>query len=188
MSSVTTLDTRRVHEGKILSLRIDTVQLGDGPSVEREIVEHPGSVVIVPVTERGTVLLVRQWRHPAAEMLLEAPAGTVDPDDSSPEETAQRELREEIGHRAGRLVPLGGFWVAPGWCTEYMHAFLATDLTTDKLAQDPDEDVVVDERSISEIPDLIRSGLIRDAKSIAALMMTLNLYATELPKAARTGK
>ena len=184
MSAVTTLRTRRVYEGKILGLRVDTVQYGDAPSVEREIVEHPGSVVVVPLTDSGTVLLVRQWRQPAGESLLEVPAGTMDPGDGSPEDTAQRELREEIGHRAATLAPLSSFWVAPGWCTEYMHAYVATGLAPDSLPQDVDEDITVDERPLSEVPDLIRSGEIRDAKSIAALLMTLHLYDV-LPAARR---
>lgn len=191
MSAVATLGTRRVYEGRILDLRIDTVQYGDAPSVEREIVEHPGSVVVVPLTDSGTVLLVRQWRQSTGESLLEAPAGTIEPPDGcvqdgaplngaplngAPEAAAQRELREETGHRAASLSLLGSFWVAPGWCTEYMHAYVATGLFADPLPQDVDEDVTVDERPLSEIPDLIRSGEIRDAKSIAALLMTLHLY------------
>ena len=188
MSSLTTLGTRRIYEGKILSLRIDTIKNGDAPPVEREIVEHPGSVVIVPVTQRGTVLLVRQWRQPTGESLLEAPAGTLDSDDESPEDTAQRELREEIGHRAGRIVQLGAFWVAPGWCDEYMHAYLALDLTKDSLPGDVDEDIVVDEHPLARIPDLIRSGEIRDAKSIAALLMALSLYGAQLPEFAHGGR
>lgn len=181
MSTIDTLNTHRIYEGKILSLRVDTLQVDHGPAVQREIVEHPGSIVVVPVTPQGTVLLVRQWRHPSRATLLEAPAGTRDAEDADSMETAQRELREEIGHGAGRLTHLGGFWLAPGWCTEYMDAFVATDLSEDALPQDDDENVVLDERPLSEIPGLIRSGAIQDAKSIAALLMALNLYPFLLP-------
>ena len=100
------------------------------------------------------------------------------------EATGADELREEIGHRAASLAPLSSFWVAPGWCTEFMYAFVATGLVADSLPQDVDEDITVDERPLSEVPDLIRSGEIRDAKSIAALLMTLHLYDV-LPTARR---
>jgi ADP-ribose pyrophosphatase len=170
-----TLASRRPFAGRILNLRIDTIQIADHPPVEREIVEHPGSVVVVPITDRSTVLMVRQWRHATGEELLEAPAGHIDPGES-PEEAAQRELQEETGHRAGRLVRLSEFWVAPGWCTEFMHAYMALDLSESRLAQDIDEDVGVEEIAVARVPDLITSGAIRDAKSIGTLLMASRLW------------
>ena len=172
--SATTLESRRAYEGDRLSLRIERIQIGRNPAVEREIVEHRGSVVLVPLTDRGTVLLVRQWRHPVAQVLLEAPAGMLEPGED-PETCAQRELQEETGHRADRLTRLPGFWVAPGWCTEYMHAFQATGLHAAPLPQDVDEDVQVEETPLDRVPDLIRQGSIQDAKSIAALLCALHL-------------
>ena len=148
--------------------------MGGNPEVDREIVEHIGSVVLVPLTSKGTVLLVRQWRHPAGTVLLEAPAGTLEHGEM-PEVCAQRELQEETGHKARTLTNLPGFWVAPGWCTEYMHAFLATGLSVASLPQDDDEDVHVEETPLARIPDLIRSGDIQDAKSIAALLSAMYL-------------
>ena len=175
LRSARTLATRRVYDGGRVSLRVDRVQLDGRPAAEREIVEHKGSVVIVPQTDRGTVLLVRQWRYPIGRVLLEAPAGTMDKGNEDPETTAQRELREETGHRADRLVRLPGFWVSPGWCTEYMHAFLATGLHPEPLPQDVDEDVRVEETPLSKVPDLVRSGEIQDAKTIAALLCAIHL-------------
>jgi ADP-ribose pyrophosphatase len=172
--SATTLSTRRIYEGDRISLRIDRVKMGANYEVEREVAEHRGSVVLVPLTDRGTVLLVRQWRQPAGEVLLEAPAGTLDPDEQ-PEACAQRELQEETGHRAAKLTRLPGFWVAPGWCTEYMHAFLATGLSPASLPQDEDEDVHVEETPLSRVPGLIKSGAIQDAKSIASLLCAVYL-------------
>ncbi len=175
VQTANTLNSRREYDGKILSLRVDTIQMGDREPVEREIVEHPGSIVVVPVTSRGAVLLVEQWRHPAQRVLLEAPAGTLDPGED-PTETVQRELREETGHRAARIRQIGEFWIAPGWCDEYMHAYLATGLTPDPLPQDTDEDLRVVETPLAEVPGLLQSGRIADSKSIAALLFTLDFH------------
>lgn len=175
VQTANTLSTRRVYDGKILSLRVDTIQIGDRESAEREIVEHPGSIVIVPVTGRGDVLLVEQWRHPAKQVLLEAPAGTLDPGED-PDETAQRELREETGHRAANIHKIGEFWIAPGWCDEYMYAYLATGLTHDPLPQDVDEDLHVVETPLEDVPGLLKSGRISDAKSIAALLLAFEFH------------
>jgi ADP-ribose pyrophosphatase len=175
-----TLASRRQFAGKILSLRVDTIQIADHSPVEREIVEHPGSVVIVPVTDRSTVLMVRQWRHATGEELLEAPAGHIDPGET-PEGAAQRELQEETGHIAARLIKLSEFWIAPGWCTEYMHAYLALGLSASRLDQDVDEDVGVEEVPLAQIPALISSGAIKDAKSIGTLLMASCLSKDRLP-------
>ena len=153
--------------------------MGDRDPVEREIVEHPGSVVVVPVNDRGCAMLVEQWRHPTGQVLLEAPAGTLDPGED-PSETVQRELREETGHRAAKIRKIGGFWVAPGWCDEFMHAYLATQLTPDPLPQDVDEDLKVVEIPLEELPELMRNGRIQDAKSIAALMLALQFHGPEM--------
>ena len=175
VQTANTLRSRRVYDGKILSLRVDTIQIGDRESAEREIVEHPGSIVVVPVTGRGAVLLVEQWRHPAKQVLLEAPAGTLDPGED-PDETVQRELREETGHRAANIRKIGEFWIAPGWCDEYMYAYLATGLTHDPLPQDVDEDLHVVETPLDDVPGLLKSGRISDAKSIAALLLALEFH------------
>jgi len=179
MLSTRTLASRRPFNGQILQVRVDTIQLGDHAPVEREIVEHPGSIVLVPVTERSTVLLVRQWRHPVREALLEAPAGHIDPGEA-PEAAAQRELQEETGFRAARLLKLSEFWIAPGWCTEYMYAYLATGLSPSRLAQDVDEDVQVVETALAEIPELIRTGVLKDNKSISALLIAAHIYRDQL--------
>ncbi len=156
-------------------MRVDRVQMGANQPVEREIVEHVGSVVMVPLSAGGSVLLVRQWRQPAGRVLLEAPAGTLEPGEA-PEVCAQRELQEETGHRAATLTRLPGFWVAPGWCTEYMYSFLATGLSSASLPQDADEDVRVEETPLSKVPELIRTGQLQDAKSIAVLLCAMHLY------------
>ena len=176
MSVYVTEDRSRIYKGEVLGFRIDTLRYGRHVPIKREVVEHPGSVVIIPVTSSGTVLLVSQWRHAAGDFLLEAPAGTIDLADKSPVETAQRELREEIGYRATNLEPLSSFWIAPGWCSEYMYAYVATGLTVDPLEQDMDEEITVAEHRLNEIPVLIKSGEIRDSKSIAALLMASQFH------------
>ena len=169
--------SEELYRGRILSLRRDTVLLTKGErQVEavREVVEHDPTVVIVPVDDENNVLLVRQYRHSTGQVLLEAPAGGIEPGED-PEAAVQRELQEETGHTAGRVVPLGGFWIAPGWATEYMHAFLAWDLVAAQACPDEDEEIEVERVPRSRILDLVRQGEVQDAKSIAALLMAFAL-------------
>jgi 8-oxo-dGTP pyrophosphatase MutT (NUDIX family) len=151
---------------------VDTVRVGGRQPIEREIIEHPGAVVLLPVTGDGRLLLVRQHRLAAESFMLEAPAGHIESGES-PEYAAARELREETGMMAADLEKLGSFWVAPGWCTEHMHAYLATGLSASPLAQDEDEDVHVEATPLTELPRLIASGTICDGKTIAAAYMLL---------------
>ncbi len=181
MTPIKILDSRRVYDGSSWTLRLDTIQNGDGPLLKREVVEYPASTIIMPVTDSGMVVMVRQFRHAAGETILELPAGKSEPDDESSEFSAQRELREEAGYRAGRLISMGGQWSAPGYSTEWMHRFLALDLTLDPLPKDIDEDIVVEEHSLVSIPEMIRSGEIRDMMSVATLLLGISLYADLLP-------
>jgi len=167
-----TIASRQVYEGKLARFRVDTVRLQDGREFEMEVIEHSRSVVVVPVTDKGSVLLVRQWRQATGEWLLEAPAGRLEQGES-PADAAQRELREETGFSAQEMRPLGGFWTAPGLFTEYMYAFLATGLEPSPLPQDPGEDVSVEEVRLDEVPGMIESGAIRDAKTIASVLGVL---------------
>lgn len=175
-----TIASRLIYSGHVLDLRVDTVRLGDRPPVEREVADNINSVVVVAVSDEREVLLVRQWRHPVGRVLLEAPAGHVDPGET-PRDAAARELREETGHAARNLTPLPGFWIAPGWATEYMDAYLATGLERSPLPQDEDEDVELARTPLNDVPRLIREGAIADAKTIAALLSALCLYPEALP-------
>ncbi len=163
-----TTQTRRVYEGRIINLRVDSVRLPSGRESKREIIEHKGAVCIVPVQDDGRVLLVRQFRKPAAESLLEVPAGGLE-EGESPEECAARELMEECGFRPGSLIPIYQAFLAPGYSTELMYAFLARDLKPEKLQADDDENIALESYSLDELEAMIDSFQIRDAKTVAAI-------------------
>jgi ADP-ribose pyrophosphatase len=164
------LKSRRVFEGKIARLRVDTVQLAGGRTAQREIVEHEPVVAIVPIDSDGNVVLVRQYRLATGVVLLEVPAGGVDPGET-PEDAAQRELAEEIGMRTGHLEPLAEFYVSPGFLTEYVYAFLATDLRDSPAEADEDEDIAVVRMPLADAVVMVERGEFHDAKSIACLLL-----------------
>lgn len=166
------LESRRLYEGRIVNLRVDNVELAGGWKTTREVVEHGEVVAVVPLLEGKDVLLVRQYRLPAAQTLLEVPAGGVDAGESI-EEAAQRELGEECGQQANRLERLGGFYLSPGFCTEFLHLFLATELRPVQARPDPDEEIIVVRLPLAEALHLVRTGEIQDAKSIVGLLLTV---------------
>ena len=172
--SETTLESKVLYQGKIVNLRVDTVRLPNGRVATREVAEHSDSVCIVPIDEQGNVLMVRQFRTPVNRPLLELPAGGIEGKEVS-EEAVLRELQEEVGYTARKLRHLSSFWLAPGWCDEYMHAYLATDLVPSKLVGDDDENIVVQRVPLSQTVELIESGEIEDVKSIAALLLAMRV-------------
>lgn len=163
------IESRRVFEGRIVNLRVDTVELPDGHRATREIVEHIQAVTILPVESDGRIVMVRQYRLPVGAVMLELPAGSADPGEE-PATAAQRELQEETGLRAGRLSPLGGFWVAPGYCEEYIHIFVGLDLTESPLEADEDERIEVVRLTLTEALAAIDRGEINDAKSVIGVL------------------
>jgi nudix-type nucleoside diphosphatase (YffH/AdpP family) len=165
-----TLNSENVFHGKILDLWIHTVRLADGRTVVREVVDHPGAVCLVAIDSDDSVLLVRQFRKPTDKMMLEIPAGTLSPGES-PEACAQRELQEETGYTAGRLELLGTLYSAPGFCSELLHAYLATDLSPGDQAMDDDEDIEIVRLPFEQALVMALSGDLHDAKSIASLAM-----------------
>jgi ADP-ribose pyrophosphatase len=164
------LKSEVVFPGRAFTIRRDTLRLPDGRETRFDIVEHVGSVVILPVDADGNLLFVRQYRHAAGSHLLELPAGTLD-EGEAPQACAQREVREETGMAAGKMEALGGFYLAPGYSTEYMHVFLATDLREDPLEADADEFLLVVRLPIAEALTMVARGEIPDAKSLAALLL-----------------
>jgi len=172
-----TIETRRVYDGKIINVRVDTVRMPSGLNATREIVEHSHAVCIVPIDEDGNVVMVRQYRKPAEETLLEVPAGGVEEGEVS-EDAVLRELQEEIGYTADNLQHLSSFWVAPGWATEFMHAYLATGLRPSRLDADEDENIQVVRVPFEEALAMFKTGEIKDGKTIAAMLLAQPL----LPK------
>jgi len=164
------LGTETIYKGKIFDV-IESEIRHDDIQYKREIVVHKGSAVIVPVFSDGMVALVRQYRYAAEKFLLEIPAGTLNKDED-PKTGAIRELEEEIGVRAGRIEKLVEFYVSPGFLTEKMFLFLATDLTETKQNLEEDEILSIERNSFSDAFELIRSGEIEDAKTIVGLVMT----------------
>ena len=160
--------TRHIFRGRVVNLRVETVTLPNGATVEMELIHHPGASAIVPMKDEGTVMLIRQYRHAVGGFILEIPAGKLDPGEE-PRDCAARELEEEIGLRAAWLEPVITFFTTPGFTDEVIHIFKATGLTPG--IQKLDRDEVLDvielplERAIAQIAD----GTIRDGKTIVGL-------------------
>ncbi|HJS18020.1 MAG TPA: NUDIX hydrolase [Anaerolineales bacterium] len=157
-------------KGRAFKIRQDTLKTPDGQEFKYEIIEHGGSVVIVPVDEDANILLVRQYRHATGMDLLELPAGTLDGEEPF-EVCAARELREETGMEAGQLQRLGGFYLAPGYSSEFMAVFLATDLKHNPLAGDDDEFLEVEKIPAKDAISMFERDEVLDAKSLAAWLL-----------------
>lgn len=149
-------------------VRLET-RADDGSTHVREIVEHPGSVTIVPLVDGEHVCLIRNRRPGVGEWLIELPAGTREPDEP-PEETARREILEETGYRAGAITRLAEFWMSPGILNERMSLYLATDLEPAAQALDPGEEIEPLVVAWTQAVDMIADGRIHDAKTIAGLL------------------
>ena len=167
-----------VHSGRYLEFRVDTIERADGSRGRRDVVGHPGAVAVLALDARGRLLLVRQWRIPARQALLEIPAGTLDIEDGGtedPDVAVRRELEEETGHRATTWRRLASFWTAPGFASELMHLYLATGLDgvaddDDRLTPDEDERLELSRVTIDEALVLVDTGVISDAKTILGIL------------------
>jgi len=168
------LSTEQVFKGRAVRLKVERVEKPDGRKTTREIVEHSDCVAIVAIDADDNFLLVRQPREAVEKELLEIPAGGIDPGEDAAQ-AARRELQEETGYFPQKLERLGGFYAAPGYCTEYLHLFLATELTSSPLVAEDTESIEVVRVSPADVSKLITSGKICDAKSIAGLL-SLPLY------------
>ncbi len=166
----TMVESETLYHGRLIGLRKDKVQLPDGRTSTREVVVHPGAVAIVPLLDDGRVVLVRQYRYAVGKILMEIPAGTLHPNETA-EECALRELREEIGYTAGRLEHLTSLYLAPGYSTELLHVFLATNLNSESGTMDEDEFIEPVAIPLEEAISQISEGKIQDAKTVAALLL-----------------
>lgn len=171
------VERRVVHRGRYLEFRVDTMERADGSGGTRDVVGHPGAIAVLALDGDRRLLLVRQWRLPAARAMLEIPAGTLDVHDGvteDPDLAARRELEEETGHRAATWRKLSEFWTAPGFATELMHLYLATGLAgadgDDRLSPDEDERLELRRVSIPDALAMVDAGEIIDAKTILGVL------------------
>jgi ADP-ribose pyrophosphatase len=163
---------KTIYRGRAVSLKVESLVEPGGVNTRREIVYHPGSVVLIPCLADGHVLLVRQYRHAARQSLWELPAGTLEPGEA-PRHAAQRELAEETNFRARRLKLLCTFYPSPGILSEKMHLYQASGLVASRADADPDERIRVRRFSRAELRRMVRSGRIRDAKTLVGLLWLL---------------
>jgi ADP-ribose pyrophosphatase len=167
-----TIASRRIYEGRAVNLRVDTVETPDGRRTTREIVEHADCIAVVPVDVKDNVLLVKQYRKAAEKELLEIPAGGIEPGED-PVTAVAREMREETGLLPRKIEPLGGFYSAPGYTTEYLYLYLATDMVPMPLTAEDTAEIEVIPVPRHHIPKMITDGIICDSKSIAGLLRYL---------------
>ena len=147
----------------------------DGGEIVRDVVEHPGAAVILPLLDDGRVVLIRNVRRTVGKVLWELPAGTLEPNEP-PEVCAAREVEEETGYRAGTIAPLTEFFASPGVLNERMYGFLATDLEQTTQALDEDEEIEVFPIPQWQVRDMLKDGHIEDGKTIILLLYWMHLY------------
>lgn len=165
-----TIKSETVYQGKAFDVHRDQVLLPDGKNTRLDVVIHPGAVTLIPVDSHGRILFVRQYRHAVGKVLLELPAGTLNPGEQ-PDTCASREVREETGMSASKLEKIGEFFLAPGYSTEFMYIYLASGLQPAPLPGDEDEFITVEPVIVGDVMNLISGGKIQDAKSLAALFL-----------------
>jgi len=164
------IESQVVFSGRVFKVRKDKVRVTESRVSHLDVVEHRNSVTIVPLDNDGNLWFVRQYRHPVGGNLLELPAGVIEPEESA-EECAYREIREETGMAAGKLREIGSFFLAPGYSTEYMYVFLATELDPDPLDADEDEFISIEKIPVEKALRMAKSGQIQDVKSIGSIFL-----------------
>jgi ADP-ribose pyrophosphatase len=167
------LSKETVYDGKLIKVIKEKVRIANGNERYREIVIHPGAVALVVVDADDKLLLVKQYRRAADRVLLEIPAGTREKGENS-EDCALREVREETGYAAGKIQKLGGFFSAPGFCTEFLDCYLLTDLSESPGQADDDENIELERLTLDEARKAIANGEICDAKSICGILLWAN--------------
>lgn len=175
MSDSPIVSMERVFQGKLFDVELCQIRLPDGTLARRDVIRHHGAVAVVAVDSEGSVVLVRQYRVGADRMMLEIPAGLLNPGED-PVSCAERELQEEIGYKPGHLHALGGFYVAAGYTSEYIHLFAATDLSESRLEGDQDEFLIVERIPFISAIAAIENGTIEDSKTIVGLLRARSLF------------
>lgn len=168
------ISTEDIFDGRIVHLKVHDVRLPNGQLTKREVIYHQGAVAIVAIDTDDYVLLVKQYRSGAKKVIYEIPAGVLEPNED-PEAAIIRELREETGYRPEKLQTLGGLYLTPGYNTEYIHLYYAEGYAHDPLEQDEDEFVELVRMPFSEALDMIDTGEINEAKTIAGLLRVARL-------------
>ncbi len=164
------LSSKKIFDGNIISLTVDTVRLPNGKDATREMVRHPGAVCVVPMTDNGEVVLVRQYRYPFSRVTLEIPAGKLDSPSEDTKEAALRELREETGARCENIRFIGELHTSPAILDEVIYMYLADGLSFGDSDPDDDEFISAVKLPIEKVVEMILSGEIKDAKTQAAVL------------------
>jgi ADP-ribose pyrophosphatase len=180
------LGSETIYNGPIFGVRRDRVLEPGGLETTREVITHPGSVVVLPLLPDGRILLIRQYRHATRHYLWELVAGRID-EGESPRQAAARELAEETGYRAERFTTFLDVFPTPGFLEERMWVLLAEEMTPGQAAPEDDEKITAKAFSLPQCDSMIRSGKIRDAKTIAGVLYFLRYLAAKR-KASRSGK
>jgi len=166
----TLIHSKKIFQGKIITVKQDLVLLENNQEACRDVVLHPGAVAVVAITNDDKLVLVRQYRHPVGEALLEIPAGKLARGEN-PDDCARRELEEETGYVAGDIRKISSVYTTPGFCNEIIHIYLATQLVKTAQCLDEDEFLNIEYYTVAEVYQMINDGRIHDAKSIVGLLM-----------------
>lgn len=173
-----TISSEMIYEGRILNLRRDKVHVKDNQTSYREIVEHNGGVALAAVTPEGKMVMVRQYRKAAEKAVMEVPAGKIEKDEDH-RLTAERELKEETGYSAGKIEYITSFYSSIGYSTEVIYLYYATELTPGETDFDDNEAIEILEYDLTELKDMVFSGEIEDAKTIAAILLVESIVEKE---------
>ncbi len=165
-----TINKRNIYSGKVITLDIHNVQLTNAAIAEREIITHPGGVAVIPINKDNEIYLVKQFRKPYEAEILEIPAGKLEKGEL-PETCGSRELKEETGLTASKIIFLTQMYPSPGYTDEVVHIYMAEDLVEGEAARDEDEFLNVYKYKLDEAVQMIKEGIIKDAKTIIAVMM-----------------
>jgi len=165
----TFVSKKTIWRGQAVNFDVDTVRLPDGKLATREYISHPGAVGVVPFLDKDTIVMVRQYRHPVGEVTLELPAGKIDPRESILT-CIKRELAEETGFTASKFKPLIRYWPTPAFANEVLHLYTATGLKAGKVNADEDEFIETVIMPFKKAVNLVRSGKIRDSKTVVGLL------------------